>query len=187
MVNICYQRDQLPLLRSMPMLDVVNETGVGALLAGAAKTIQAVRYCWLVTRAADGGFNARPMGRILPEAGEDGWTMRFVTDGRSRKAHELCGARDVGLIFQSDPDEAYVALFGAARLLEAAGDVDRLWKKHYAVYFPTPADRAAAAFIEIDVDRMELWIRGVTPEPFGLNATKLARDASGEWKLGEPH
>jgi hypothetical protein len=29
----------------MPMLDVVNETGVGALLAGAAKTIQAVRYC----------------------------------------------------------------------------------------------------------------------------------------------
>ncbi len=95
------------------MLDVINETNteVRALLAGAAKTIQAVRYCWLLTKAAD-SFNARPMGRIFAEKGEDEWTIRFVTDGRSRKAHEVCGEREVGLIFQSDPDEAYVALFG---------------------------------------------------------------------------
>ena len=35
------------------MLDVINETNteVSALLAGAVKTIQAVRYCWLVTTA----------------------------------------------------------------------------------------------------------------------------------------
>lgn len=166
------------------MLDVINETdaAVSALLAGAVKSIQAVRYCWLVTKAAD-RFNARPMGRVLPDKSEDGWTIRFVTDGRSRKAHELCGEREVGLIFRSDPDEAYVALFGSARLLERAEDVDRLWKKHYEVYFPTPADRAAAAFIEVDVVRMELWIRGVTPEPFGLHATKLAGDAGGAWHL----
>jgi general stress protein 26 len=165
------------------MLDVIDETntGVSALLAGAAKTVQAVRYCWLVTMAAD-GFNARPMGRVLPDKSEGGWTIRFVTDGPSRKAHELCGERQVGLIFQSDPDEAYAALFGKARLLERAEDVDRLWKKHYEVYFPTPADRAAAAFIEVDVTRMELWIRGVTPEPFGVQATRLARD-EGVWRL----
>jgi general stress protein 26 len=166
------------------MLDVMNETNteVGALLAGAAKTIQAVRYCWLVTRAA-GGFNARPMGRVLPEEGEDGWIIRFVTDGRSRKAHELCGEREVGLTFQSDSDEAYVALFGRARLLQRAEDIARFWKKPYEVYFPTPDDRAAAAFIEVDVVRMELWIRGVTPEPFGLHATRLARDADGAWQM----
>ena len=165
------------------MLDVINETNteVSALLAGAVKTIEAVRYCWLVTTAAD-GFNARPMGRVLPEKGEDAWTIRFVTDGRSRKAHELCGEREVGLIFQSDPDEAYVALWGKARLLERAADVNRFWKKQYEAYFPMPADRAAAAFIEVDVGRMELWIRGVTPEPFGLHATKLARDG-GAWRL----
>ena len=164
------------------MLDLIDETdaGVGMLLAGAAKTIRAVRYCWLVTKAAS-GFNARPMGRVLPDNGEDGWTIRFITDGRSRKAHELCGEREAGLIFQSDPDEAYVALFGSARLLARAEDVARYWNKHYEVYFPTPADRAAAAFIEVDVSRMELWIRGVTPEPFGLHATKLARDAGGAW------
>ena len=166
------------------MLDVINETdaGVSALLAGAVRTIQAVRYCWLVTTATS-GFNARPMGRVLPDKNEDGWTIRFVTDGRSRKARELCGEREVGLIFQSDPDEAYVALFGKARLLQRAEDVAGFWKKHYEVYFPTPADRAAAAFIEVDVSRMELWIRGVTPEPFGLHATKLARAAGDVWRL----
>lgn len=165
------------------MLDVIDQTDteVSALLAGAAKTIQAVRYCWLVTNATT-GFNARPMGRVLPDKSEDGWIVRFVTDGRSRKAHELSGGREAGLIFQSDPDEAYVALFGKARLLERAQDVERFWRKHYEAYFPTPADRAAAAFIEVDVSRMELWIRGVTPEPFGLHATKLARDAGGAWQ-----
>jgi general stress protein 26 len=169
----------------MPMLDVVNGTDVAALLAGATKTIQAVRYGWLVTTSAEGDFNARPMGRIFAEKGEDDWTIRCVTDGRSRKAAELRGGTDAGLIFQSDPDDAYVALFGAARLLERADDVGRLWKKHYAVYFPTPEDRAAAAFIEIVVVRMELWIRGVTPEPFGLHATKLTRDADRAWRLRE--
>jgi general stress protein 26 len=170
------------------MLDVINETDaeVSALLAGAVKTIQAVRYCWLVTGATS-GFNARPMGRVLAEKGEDGWVIRFVTDGRSRKAHELCGEREVGLIFQSDPDEAYAALFGKARLLERADDVARFWKKHYEGYFPTPADRAAAAFIEVEIVRMELWIRGVTPEPFGLHATKLARAADGAWHLMNMH
>jgi general stress protein 26 len=164
------------------MLDVIEETGteVSGLLAGAAKAIKAVRYCWLVTKSAD-GFNARPMGRVLPDKSEDGWIIRFVTDGRSRKAHEVCGEQEVGLIFQSDPDEAYVALFGKARLLERASDVERFWKTHYDVYFPTPADRAAAVFIEVDVSRMELWIRGVTPEPFGLHATRLARHES-EWQ-----
>ena len=76
-----------------------------------------------------------------------------------------------------------MALFGHATLIERADDVARHWKDAYAVYFPTPADRAAAAFIEIEIRRMELWIRGVTPEPFGLRATVLERDADG-WRLG---
>src|ERR1700761_9013669 len=124
MWSISANADRSLLLWSKPMLDVIDETGaeVRALLAGAAKTIQAVRYCWLVTKATS-GFNARPMGRVLADKSEGGWIIRFVTDGRSRKAHELCGGQEVGLIFQSDRDEAYAALFGEARLLERVEDV----------------------------------------------------------------
>ena len=82
-------------------------------------------------------------------------------------------AGKVGLIFQHDADDAYVALIGTAMLREHASEVDRRWKNAYEAYFPSRPIGPNAAFIEVDVNRMELWIRGVTPEPFGLDATKL--------------
>ena len=50
-------------------------------------------------------------------------------------------------------------------------------------YFPDEEERANAAFVEVNVERMELWIRGVTPEPFGLHTTILERDATAAWRL----
>ena len=118
------------------------------------------------------------MGRVLSDPGEDEWTIRFVTDGRSQKAAEMRRANEVAILFQHDPDLAFVTLIGKAGLHDnrvrgprAAG------RRAYDVYFPTEADRANAIFVEVGVERMELWIRGVTPEPFGLRATVLEREA----------
>jgi general stress protein 26 len=155
---------------------------VSRLLAGAAKTIAGIRYCWLVTEAESGGLNARPMGQLLTDAGENDWIIRFVTDGRSRKAFDLRHAAEVGLIFQH-ADDAFVALIGKAILIENASEVRQLWKEAYSAYFPGEGDRANAAFVQVDVDRMELWVRGVTPEPFGLHPTTLERGAEGVWRL----
>jgi len=156
---------------------------VNRLLAGAAKTIARVRYCWLVTEAETGGANARPMGRLMPDVDESDWTICFVTSGRSRKASDIRRAGKVGLIFQHDQDDAFVVLSGRAALIETATEVRRLWKNAYNAYFPTEADRASASFVEVNVQRMELWIRGVTPEPFGRRTTVLERDAEGTWGL----
>jgi general stress protein 26 len=154
---------------------------VSRLLAAAAKTIATIRYCWLVTEAQNGGLNARPMGRLLT-AGEDDWIIRFVTDGRSRKAFDLRHASEVGLIFQH-ADDAFVVLIGKAILIENASEVRQLWKEAYSAYFPGEQDRANAAFVRVDVNRMELWVRGVTPEPFGMHPTALERNAEGVWRL----
>ena len=156
---------------------------VGRLLAGAAKTIARVRYCWLVTAAGSGGANARPMGRLLHDPDEDEWKIRFVTDGRSRKASDIGRSGKVTIIFQDDPDDAFVTLTGSAALRRDASEVRRRWKRGYDAYFPSEEDRANAIFVEIDVERMELWIRGVTPEPFGLRTTVLAREGRGPWQL----
>jgi general stress protein 26 len=153
------------------------------LLAGAAKTVARVRYCWLVTEAETGGANARPMGRLMPDVDENDWTIRFVTDGRSRKASDIRRAGKVGLIFQHDQDDAFVVLSGRAALIETATEVRRLWNNAYNAYFPTEADRANASFVQVNVQRMELWIRGVTPEPFGMRPTVLERDAADIWRL----
>ena len=77
---------------------------------------------------------------------------------------------------------AFVTLIGKATLHENASETHNRWKAAYNVYFPSEADRANAIFVEVEIERMELWIRGVTPEPFGLRATVLERDAEG-WRL----
>jgi general stress protein 26 len=161
--------------------DGLYNVEVNRLLQGAAKTIASVRYCWLVTEANSGGSDARPMGRVLPD--HDDWTIPLITDGRSRKTSDIRRAGKVGLIFQNDPDEAFVALSGPATIIEAASEVRQLWKEVYNALIPTEADRANAALIQVGVKRMKLWIRGLTEEPFGLRATVLERDAGGIWRL----
>jgi general stress protein 26 len=155
---------------------------VSRLLAGAAKTMRDARYCWLATESETGASRIRPMGRVLNDPGEDEWKIRFLTDGRSRKARDMRRASKVTILFEYEPDLAYAALIGRAELHEDGSETRSRWKPAYDVYFPDEADRANAVFVEVEVARMELWIRGVTPEPFGLRATVLERDASG-WRL----
>ncbi len=156
---------------------------VSRLLDGAAAAIAKARYCWLATAAWEGGSDLRPMGRLPPEPGDDAWTIRFVTDGRSRKASDIRRGGKAALIFQFDADDAFVALSGSATLLEGESEVRPRWKDAYNRFFPTELDRANAAFLKVEAERIELWIRGVTPEPFGMQTTTLERDAAGAWRL----
>jgi general stress protein 26 len=169
----------VPMLETKPKPDAID---VGLLLEGAAKTMRRARYCWLATVAEAGASHVRPIGRVLNDPGEDKWSIRFLTDGRSRKARDMRRAGEVTIVFQHDPDLAFVSLIGRATLHEDASETRRRWKPDYDVYFPTETDRASAIFVEVVVERMELWIRSVTPEPFGLRATVLERDADG-WRL----
>jgi general stress protein 26 len=155
---------------------------VSHLLGGAAKTMRSTRYCWLATATEAGAFHIRPMGRILNDPGEDPWKIRFLTDGRSNKAANMRRASEVSILFQYDPDLAFVTLIGKATLHENASETRARWKPAYDVYFPSDTDRAKAIFVEVEAQRMELWIRGVTPEPLGLRATVLERDAE-DWRL----
>ena len=154
---------------------------VERMLAGAQNIVASVQYCWLVSRS-DESVRARPMGRIISSESNHDWTIQFLTDLRSRKIGDLRHTSTAGLIFQNDGDDAYASLAGAARLIEDVSEVRALWKEDaHARYFPTEKDRANACFIEVRIERMELWIRGVTPEPFGLHATILERDPKGAW------
>ena len=159
-----------------------DSVDVSRLIAGAAKTMRSARYCWLATASESGTPHIRPMGRLLNDPGEDEWRIRFLTDGRSHKAADMRRESEVTILFQHDPDLAFVTLIGKAALHENASETRSRWKAAYDVYFPSETDRANAIFVEIGVERMELWIRGVTPEPFGLRATVLERDAGG-WRL----
>lgn len=160
-----------------------SSTEADRVLEGAAALIAAAPYCWLVTPAADGRVSARPMGRISPHPQKTGWTLSFVTDGRSRKAAEMRRSSKATLIFQGNDEETYAALSGAAKLCDDRAETQRRWRADYDPYFPTDLDRENAAFVDVVVERMDLWIKGITPEPFGLSATILVRDENGGWRL----
>ncbi len=160
-----------------------NSSEVSRLIAGAAETIAKTPYCWLVTTGgATGDARFRPMGRLKPDPGDSAWTVRFIADARSRKASDIRRATKVTVLFQHG-DDAFVTLSGLAQLSEGESEARPRWRSAYDRYFPREQDRANAAFVEVDADRMELWIRGVTPEPFGMRATTLERDAAGVWRL----
>ena len=164
--------------------DKSDALDVSGLLAGASRTIESVRYCWLVTAAEDGFANLRPMGRLVHGAGggENKWTIQFITDGRSRKSADMRRDGRVAIIYQHDPDDAFVTLIGKATLHESEAEVRKRWKRAYDALISTEEDREHAIFVEVDVERMELWIRGVTPEPFGFRTTTLERDAGRGWR-----
>jgi general stress protein 26 len=153
---------------------------VTRLLEGAVRTIASVRYGWLVTEGE--GIRARPMGRIPAEPGEEALTVRFLADGRSRKAEEIHRSRKVTAIYENQSSDGYVTVTGTAVLQDDPAVVGRRWKRHYEAYFPTEADRAHALFVDVAIERLELWIRGVTPEPFGVKPTVLERREDG-WRL----
>jgi general stress protein 26 len=100
-----------------------------------------------------------------------------LTDLRSRK---IADPRHTSAVFQDDGDDAIASLTAAARLIGDAFELGTLWKEDaYVRYFSTEKDRENAGFIEVRIERVGLWIRGVTPEPFGLRMTILQRDPQG--------
>ncbi len=157
---------------------------VGRLVDSAAATVAKASFCWLATVDPSGAPRLRPMGRLPPEPGDDAWRLRFITDGRLAKAANIRRAGRADLVFQREAEDAFVALAGAARLDEDQAEVRRRWKRAYDPFFPTEADKASAVFLTVEADRLDLWIRGVTPEPFGLKTTTLTRVAAG-WRLRE--
>ena len=150
-------------------------------LAAAAQVVAHARYGWLATSGEAGAVNARPMGR-LPQGRGDDWVLRFVTDARSRKVGEIARGDRVAVIMQREAEDAYLSLAGEAVVRPHARTDAAHWRAAYRAYFPGEGEEAHAAFLEVRVDRVELWIRGVTPEPFGLRTTALERDAAGGWR-----
>lgn len=159
----------------------MTDTTVEAVLAAAKATMAKARYCWAVTVDGDGRANARPMGRIRSLPGEDSWIVWFMTRRGSRKALEIGRTGRLTVVFQHDADDAYVTLIGRAAVFTDRAAIRVRWEKAWNLFFPKGAEDENAVFLRAEVDRIELWAHGVSPEPFGGRAAILERDPAGHW------
>jgi general stress protein 26 len=162
------------------LLDPLN--ALQEMLEGATTVIRHARFCWLVTENYDSPPTVRPMGQIL-EADEH-LKVRFITDRRSRKAEEIWNNSRVQLLFSRESADAFVILVGDAIVVTDREAISARWKRGYDLYFPTAEDRLQAAFIEVRPRALKLWIRGVTPEPYGFRPTVLTCSRGSEWTEG---
>lgn len=156
------------------------------LLDGAENVIQHAPHCWLVTLSQNGGVDARPMGGIIPAMSQNGWCPYFLADSRSKKVRDIQSARQVRLIFEHGVD-AFVSLGGVAQVISDTAVIVRRWIPTYDRIFPSAADKANAVFIDIRAEELRLWIRGLTPEPFGVRSLTLRRPLDGDWHLDSEH
>ena len=156
---------------------------VDQLLAAAKDTMASVPYCWAATASEDGGINVRLVGPIPGVSGEEDWTIWFTTGRSSRKAAEIRRAGRLTLCYQRVPDSAYVALIGRAALVEDKVEIRRRWREEWRLYFSGGPDDPEVIFVKINVDRIELCVPGVTPDPFGSRHSVVGRDAERKWKI----
>jgi general stress protein 26 len=156
------------------------------LLEGAEDVIAHAPHCWLMTLSQNGGVNARPMGRVVPAPSQTGWGLYFLADSLSKKVRDIHSARQVRLIFEHR-DDAFVSLAGTAEVISDTAVIARRWIADYDRVFPSPADKANAVFIDIRAEELRLWIRGLTPEPFGVRSLTLCRSLDGDWHLDSEH
>jgi general stress protein 26 len=156
---------------------------VELLLAAASATMRKARYCWAITAAQDGRVNARPMGPQKPLTNEDPFGILFFTRRGSRKVLEIGRAGQITVVYQYDTDDSYLTLVGRGSFVADRALLRTCWQPRWSQYFPAGADDENAVFIEFEADRIELWVRGVTPEPFGTRAAILERESGRPWHL----
>jgi general stress protein 26 len=150
-----------------------------------AKDITAkVPNCWAVTADQRGGANARVVQPFFSQLDQDGWVVRFLTSGRSRKAAEIASSGRITLGYQYDPEQASVTLVGAASIIDDRGYLQDKWRTEWNAFFPKGPSDVDAVIVEVKVERIEVWnlMRGIAAPPNGLRAATLQRAASGGWQ-----
>ena len=167
----------------MPPTPKVTETQILQFLTAARETIAAVPVCWLATRSLEGGTNARAVSSSAGPPGSDEWTRRFLVRRSSRKVAEMRAAPSVTLAFQHPSGDRYIALGGRATIIEDVAEMRTMWSSDLDAHFPPGFADANMIVIQVDVDRIEVHVRGLTPEPFGAGRTLPERQPAGSWRF----
>ncbi len=168
---------------TMPPTPTVTEADILQFLDAARETIAEVPVCWLATRSLEGGTNARAVNSSAGPSRSDEWTRRFLVRRSSRKVAEMRAAPLVTLAFQHPSGDCYIALGGRATIIEDVAEMRTMWSSDLDAHFPPGFADANMIVIQVDVDRIEVHVRGLTPEPFGAGRTLLERQSAGSWRF----
>jgi general stress protein 26 len=134
-----------------------------------------------ITVGPQGEANARV---VQTSKLSDDWTLRFMTDRRSRKAQEIGRTGRMTLAYQCDAENSYVTLVGRARIIDDVAVKKAIWNPASYKWHPGGPTDPNVVLIDFIADRIELWssTHAVTPDPTkGLWAAAVSRERDG-WR-----
>ncbi len=140
----------------------------------AKATIEAAKYCHLITLSGSGHAHSRVMQAFGPE--ED-LTFWFGASPRSRKVREMRANCCATLAFLHAPEAAYVSVHGEATIEEDLELREKYWRELFWQFWPDgPAgdDYVVIRFVPSRIEVMNVQ-KGVAPDPFGLRPAALER------------
>jgi general stress protein 26 len=103
------------------------------LMSAAREIMTTTRYCALITTNARGRTNARTMDAFAPDEKMIVW---FGTNPLSRKVVEIRRNPRVTLYYFDRENQAYVTLYGVARLVNDPQEKQRHWKDDWKDFYP---------------------------------------------------
>jgi general stress protein 26 len=114
--------------------------------------IDKVGVCMLTTQSGT-GLRARPV-EARPD--RDAGLIFFVTDRRSGKEHEIEAEHDVGLVFVSASDKAYLSITARATVLDDHAKAAAIWKATDNLWWEGPNDPNVCV-LRVQPLTAELW------------------------------
>jgi len=106
------------------------------LIAAARETMSAARYCALITKGSSGRPQARTLDPFLPDENMVVW---LGTNPRSRKVAAIRRNPRVTLYYFDREAEAYVTIYGIARLVNDPKAKLKWWKDEWKEFYPNRA------------------------------------------------
>ena len=149
------------------------------LLRLARETVNAVPTCLAITMDSNGDANARA---INTSKLTDEWTVRFMTDRRTRKVGEIARTGRMTLVYHHQVGGAYVTLVGRASIIDDVAVKQAIWQPASFKWHPGGPTDPNVVLIEFVAERIETWNTPgqIVPDPTkGLWAAVLTRDADG--------
>jgi general stress protein 26 len=130
-----------------------------------------VNVCMMITKAANGKLNARPMSNAKVE--EDG-SIWFFTNEYSGKVDQISDRNEIFLTYASPSKNSYISLSAKATLSDDRTKIDELWTPAMNAWFKDGKDDPKILLIHATPVEAEYWDSSSSKIVMFFNMVKAA-------------
>lgn len=141
---------------ALPIETAVGQEGElseAKVLEAARETMEAARYCFLITVDDTGQPQARVMDPFLPD---DDMTVWMGTNVHTRKVRQIRDDSRATLAYYDATSMGYVTLVGAALMVDDPEERRKYWKPDWEAFYPGGPSSDDYVLIEFSPSRIEV-------------------------------